>query len=367
MKQYVIKWLETQNRWQCNAARESGERKTFTSSEPGRKGKAIVTKKVHDWMEDDFVEQNIKVENLHKRWVEELKLTSSTSKISLAKSLFKNHIIPEIGTKKVSALSEQDLQNVINEAYKRGMGRVTLANIRVYLSLFIKYARKNKITKLVPIDVEIPKEAIRNEKQVLQPADIKKLFTPSENRYIHAFRFQFLLGLRPGELIGLTWDCISGDTLTIKQSINIFNETTSGKNKNAHRSIMLPKLAKDELKAQEEMLRAENIVHGLAEAKQKVKVSLFIFPSRDGEHIRAKSYYYHWSEYAAKNKIKATAPYSLRHTFISINKSTPLALLKQVVGHSDAMDTIGTYSHQQDGDLEQIKILVDSLIDEILN
>ncbi len=43
-----------------------------------------------------------------------------------------------------------------------------------------------------------------------------------------------------------------------------------------------------------------------------------------------------------------------RHTFVSVVKSLPEGLLKQVVGHSASMDTFGVYSHDVEGDLEEV-------------
>ena len=48
--------------------------------------------------------------------------------------------------------------------------------------------------------------------------------------------------------------------------------------------------------------------------------------------------------------------HSLRHTFVSIVSSqTHLAegTIKELVGHSDSMDTFGVYKHQVEGELAQ--------------
>lgn len=162
------------------------------------------------------------------------------------------------------------------------------------------------------------------------------------DRFIHAYRFAVLTGLWPGELIGLKWTDLSGDKLTIRRSINQFNEFTTGKNENARRTISVKGLPRKELDAQRAMLAEDGML------------SEYIFPARDAEFVKQDQFRDHWARYCEHNGISKLTPYELRHTYVSVNDEMPDGLKKQAVGHSMNMDTEGVYGHQKAGDLERI-------------
>ena len=59
-----------------------------------------------------------------------------------------------------------------------------------------------------------------------------------------------------------------------------------------------------------------------------------------------------WKSIRGKIGADDISVHELRHTFISLFKTDmPLVLLKQTVGHSASMDTVGVYGHQTADDL----------------
>lgn len=66
-----------------------------------------------------------------------------------------------------------------------------------------------------------------------------------------------------------------------------------------------------------------------------------------------KNYIRAWKRYCEANGIPPTTLYELRHTYVSINKEMPEGLKKMAIGHSEDMDTEGTYSHAMAGDMEK--------------
>ena len=108
-------------------------------------------------------------------------------------------------------------------------------------------------------DVEIPAGTRNKGKKVLQPDALLKLFQVDtttyyrkriQDPYIYAYRFQVLTGLRPGELMGLRWADVHGNTLQISRSINIEGTQTRGKNDNSVRAFVMSELARAVLEQQ---------------------------------------------------------------------------------------------------------------------
>lgn len=69
--------------------------------------------------------------------------------------------------------------------------------------------------------------------------------------------------------------------------------------------------------------------------------------------ISSELYYWkRWQAYCKANGIDRISVYELRHTFVSVVKTLPEGEIKELVGHSQNMDTFGQYSHALTGDAE---------------
>lgn len=358
------RWIENRNRWQINVQCE-GERRTFTSSISGKKGKIEAEKKADRWLESRLVGENTRCEVMLDKFLE--KKLATTSKVNCKQIEFyiRAYMKPVIGRKRIGHITENDLQNIIDGAYAAGLAKKTITNIRSTVNSFMKYCRKAHTTTLFPEGLEIPKAAKSREKNIAQPNDIKLLFSKSEtkrynkvceDRYIHAYRLEVIKGLRPGELLGLQWDDINMDTetLRIRRSLNDDGDITTGKNDNAIRSLSIKGLAKAELEAQREFQRQEGVI------------SPFVFADTDAGFTRQKRYRRAWYRYCEYHGISKTTPYELRHTYVSVNDEMPDGLKKQSMGHSRNMDTEGVYGHQKIGDLERIAAYSDSALLKII-
>ena len=157
--------------------------------------------------------------------------------------------------------------------------------------------------------------------------------------FICAYRFEVLTGLRPGELLGLRWADVQGDTVTIRRAVNVLGEETQGKNENALRAFALSGFARSVLEQQREVTGAGESVFD----------------------IGSEGYFYkRWQVYCKANDLPPVSLYSLRHTFVSIVKNLPAGDVKALVGHSKSMDTLGVYAHALNGDAENTARAVDA-------
>ena len=364
-------WIESRQRWEIQVQR-NGVRPKFISDLPGKKGKVNAERQADKWIESGIIDKTTRVDKLFDKWIEELKLSTSRDHWSQYESYGKNHIKPRIGAKKISRLTQKDLQNIINTAYnnplktkgKDKLSKKTLSNIRACLMSFIKYCRGEKVTNWHPETLIIPAGAKNRKKTILTVDDIKTLFTvststwfgkPAEDMFIHAYRFLVLTGMRPGEMIGLKEGDIKGSRVTINRSINIRNEETDGKNENAQRTYTLDSHALKVLKEQKHMLTKMGWI------------SPYIFPGYDRKNIKETTLYKAWKRYCAANGIEnAKTPYELRHTFVSVNTNMPDSLKKLVVGHSENMDTQGIYGHEKAGDMDKAAAYISEAFTSIL-
>ena len=223
------------------------------------------------------------------------------------------------------------------------------------LRAFCKYCRKAKLSTFLPEDIQIPAGARLKGKKVLQPDDLVKLFSIDttlyrgkrvHDDYIHAYRFEVLTGLRPGELLGLRWADIKGGTVNLSRAINVKGVETRGKNENAVRSFVLSDVARA-------VLEAQRAVTGQCE-------SVFCLETE-------RRYYKRWKVFCAANGLEPVSLYELRHTFVSVVKTLPEGEIKPLVGHSQDMDTFGQYSHVLTGDAENTARAVNAAFVKLLH
>lgn len=356
-------WEEKHNRWHIKVQKD-GERKNFYSGTPGRTGQRECNAKADAWLDSGLVATDTRADALFADWLIELQANTGTAHWRKYKGFWEKWISPRVGRKKISELTEQHIQNVVTDAHRAGLSKKTLENLRACMVAFIKYARKCKATSLVIENVYIPRNAPVGERAILQPNELRTLFSvdttvmrgkPVPEPLVYAFRLEVITGLRPGELLGLEWKDIQGRKVTIRQSYNNSGEFTKGKNKNALRSFTMPVCGAEVMEGYKQSLGSQ------------IKFSKFIFPSEDGGPLSQSTYRKRWIRYRDSNGLSlGIRLYDLRHTFVSIFKELPEGLLKKLVGHSIDMDTYATYSHEIEGDDEKTAALMQETLQRLL-
>ena len=357
-------WIESKGYWQIKV-QKNGERKAFTSSKPGRKGKHEAEGKADKWLESGTKEMRFS-----EAWDEFLRWQKShngSGNFTKYECLGRLYLLPVVGTRRLSSISPAQWQRCIDAGAANGLSRRSCTNIRQTITTFLSHARLERweCDQVLPGDLKIPNSAPpAAPKRVLQPDDIRTLFSCDTiehygravpAHYIHAWRMLVATGLRRGELCGLRDEDVHDGLLTIRRSVNTANEITLGKNDNARRTMVLTSVAQSILADQRAMLLSRNIS------------SPWLFPDPFGERADPNSLYKHWLTYCRQHGFSLSL-HELRHTFVSLNKSDlPLELLKATVGHSSSMDTIGIYGHLIDGDRERAAEIIDSVLHRVLS
>lgn len=356
----TAKWIESAQRWQINV-QKNGVRKTFTSAKPGRTGQREANKKADLWLEENIGTNRIRVKVAWGQMLEQKKLVSE-EEYGKMESFGRVHLLPKLGEKTVGALTEQDMQSIIDYAYRHPQGRnagetlsrKTLQNYANYCKQFAKYCRKSRLSTLELDELKIPTAARYKGKTVLTVENLQKLLTidtteyrgkQRRDEYINYYRFQVLTGIRPGEMRGLRWEDVQGNVCNLHQAINKRGKLTHGKNENAMRAIVLSQYA----------------IAVLEDQKKYTGNTEYVFPMSS-----MHTYYGRWKKYQEANSMQPLSLYEMRHTFVSIAKELPEGDLKQIVGHSRSMDTYGQYAHYLEGDNERTAEKLQAVFDGLM-
>lgn len=342
-------------RWRIQVRRD-GKRYSFSCSTPGAKGRRECQKKYDAWYYGEATGEKT-VERVCEEYLEDLKARRGENSASLyqCRQYIRLYIAPKCASKKMCKMTLRDWQNVINTAQGESgepLSHKTLTNIRSIIMSVIKFGYADYQCELPRGELYIPQGHAKNEKEILQADDVRRLMEPSDLWYHPYFVFLAITGMRPGEALGLKVSDVSKDHVVIRRAVNSRNFVTDGKNDNARRTVPIGALAHGIL----EKTIQRNKDHNLR--------TEWIFCSPDGSVGIQKSAYKHWLKLKEDRNLPGT-PYSMRHTFISLMKNVmPEQMIKDIVGHAVSFDTFGTYGHIVEGEDRKAAEIIDLTFSE---
>lgn len=301
-------WIDSQNRWQIKV-QVNGRRKTFYSFAPGKKGKIEAERKADKWL-DDGASDDPKLETIWDEFLEEIKKTTSTGNYMNHESMGRMWLLqPKLKIKRISAITIQDWQDVINLMHEKGKSRKYMMDARGSMTVLYNYVRKRRLPMERPEFLTIPNSAPVGERSILQPDKLKLLFQNDwiehygkrkKCFFIHAWRFWVLTGLGRGELCGLKNEDIQDNIMFIQRSVNKLQQETTGKTKNARRYIILSDRMLSVLADHRRLLKSNRII------------SPWVFPDEHGDRLDSNHLYKKWATYRRQHDMGCSL-HELRH------------------------------------------------------
>lgn len=178
-------------------------------------------------------------------------------------------VLPALGHKRLSALTVEDVERLLraNEALSVNSVR----RIRTVLADCLRTAEgRGHVTRNVASLASMPKAAAPTPRRSLTPGEVRALLVAACGERLEALLITGLgLGLRPGEIAGLSWDAVDLDagTLTVMQSLKRerSSELRIGDVKRSsagHRTLAMPAPVIDALRAHKVRQAAERLAAG---------------------------------------------------------------------------------------------------------
>ena len=268
------------------------------------------------------------------------------------------HLKPYIGAIKLAALDESRLSKLFVELYKgteekKPLSAKTLKNIHGTLHRALADAVRMKAIKFNPADnMKLP----RIEKKEMHPLDEKQvqafLKAIKGHEYETVYFVTLFTGVRQGEVLGLTWDCVdfTNGTILIDKQLQRARDGTGlyyfidpKNNKARLLTPAAPVMAalKERRRVQsEDRLRA-------GEFWERFKGKDLVFTSDDGHHLSEAAVYGRFKKVVEQIGAPETRFHDLRHSYAvaALQAGDDIKTVQESLGHHTAAFTLDVYGH----------------------
>ena len=205
--------------WEAPAAytKTGGRKRVTVSAKSEKECRQRLNAKISDIMEHGLkVSNGMTVKAWVAEWLPRYQAKVAPKTYANAKSALDLYVIPTIGKKRLDDLTAGDIRAVHMAVRAAGNGSSTALRCHAVISSMLTAAVRDGID--VPLqarEVEPPKKSVSTRGAI--PLDQARLLLAKANESTGRSRWvaALLQGMRPAEVLGLTWECVDLDKGTI--------------------------------------------------------------------------------------------------------------------------------------------------------
>ena len=284
------------------------------------------------------------------RWLEEsVKPSVRPSTLDRYTRDVRLHIKPDLGNTRLSKLSVQDIQTLINKKQKTGCSPNTIRHFHAVIRKALNVACKWELVSRNVATLADRPRVPHFEIQPLSPEQARAFLKAIRGNKLEAFyTVAVALGLRRGEALALRWEDINLEAgeLRVRHTLQILKgggwNLAEPKSRNSRRTLHLPKFAVQVLKDHRQLQLKERM------AKGKLWQDLdFVFTSEIGTPLDGNNVYKLYKQLLRGNELPDIRFHDLRHTAgtLLLVQGVHPRIAMETLGHSQISLTMNTYSH----------------------
>ena len=265
----------------------------------------------------------------------------------------RTHIKPALGSVKLASLTTHAIQAFYNSLYRgdAALSPKTVKNIHGVIHKSLKQALMLGYIKSNPSEAcALP----RVDKKVVKPLDDAEitafLKAIQGHKYESVYSITLFTGLRQGEILGLTWDCIDFENNEILIDKQLQKEKEKGG------KYYLAPLKNDKSRriapAQYVMQVLRDVRHKQLEMRFKAgqlwnNNDNLVFTNEIGEHLVHFTVYSNFKRIATSLNIPDARFHDLRHSYAvaALSSGDDIKTVQENLGHYTAAFTLDVYGH----------------------
>jgi integrase len=292
-------------------------------------------------------------------WIKDYNKEVKPRTLALYAGQVNHRIKPGLGALRLSEIRKHDIQAFINqqgqiipgkngEPDKPALSAKSVINLHGILHKALEQAVDLGYIKVNPADKSV---LPRWEKPPIKPIDGEQMtaFLQAVKGHEHEtlFKVGIFSGMRQGELLGLTWDCVNFSTGTIhvrRQLQLIKGEYLFTMLKNDKTRYITPASAIMQLLQDHQRKQA-------AQKKQAGSVwdnpDNHVFTDAQGRHLARQTIYQYFKRIVKEIGIEDTRFHDMRHSYgvASLRAGDDIKTLQENMGHHSAAFTLDQYGH----------------------
>lgn len=274
------------------------------------------------------------------------------------KELIDDQIVPHLGAKQLQKLRPFDIQEWHatlrtrgRKDGKAGLSARTIAHAHRVLRRALGEAQKNDLLLRNVCAIQGPPSIGSDEITILNADQVKSVVSGLRGRRGYGeFVVALFTGARLGEVLALRWSAIDleGKTLTIREALERTKaglRTKPPKTKAGYRTVSLPDVVVDVLRAQRRAALEQRVALGLG--KPPEPDSSLVFPAAEGGPQAPQSLSKAWRRVADDIGLQGIRFHALRHSHASmlVDAGVDIVTISRRLGHASPNVTLAVYSH----------------------
>ncbi len=288
-------------------------------------------------------------------WLKEYTGNLKASTLSIYDSHVRTHLKPNLGQIQLSKLAPHMVQHLYNELLnERGLSAKTVKNVHGALHRAMEQAKQLGYIRVNPLDAVIVPRVEKTQIETLADDEMLRFLNVIKGEPDELIYFVTVFtGLRQGEVLGLTWDCVDfeNSTLLINKQHTQLRKTkeyvfASLKNDKI-RTLTVADEVMDALRRQQKKQKAWAEAAGSAWSNP----DQLVFTNELGRYVSNKTLYNRFKRLMKANGFDELRFHSLRHTFAvnSLRAGDDIKTVQENLGHATASFTLSTYAHSTPG------------------
>jgi integrase len=318
--------------------------------------KAVVSAQMRKFQVDrdagrPVVNGNLRVGPFLHKWLDEQvePKAVSVNTFDNYRSVVTIHLIPALGHFRLRDLTVEDVDTMLRAKFEAGLSHSSVTRIRTAMVKALRYGERfDYLSRNVAALTELPRAPRREGKSLTVEQATSLLEAAKSDRLEVAVNLGLLIGLRPGEALGLIWEDVDLNNRLIHVRRSLKRERKDlrlgdTKTPTSQRTLAIPTRLANLLKRQRSHQAKERLAAG--DCWQDLGL---VIATEIGTPVDPSNYRRSLDRLCLIAEIGHWHPNALRHSYASLlsSEGVPLEELADALGHSTTRMTYAVYRHR---------------------